>query len=76
MALHENQAKRSFEEVIAFDDAVKAVLQAVNPSETLIVVTADHSHNMNIIGFPSKSTSILGNQSCRNYNCNLTLVWF
>ena len=36
--------RRALEEVSVFDDAISAALALVPPSETLVVVTADHSH--------------------------------
>jgi alkaline phosphatase len=48
-ALHERHDVRAFEEVIAFDDAVRAVAALVDPEETLLIVTADHSHALSMV---------------------------
>lgn len=52
---HENIAKLALEETRHFHEVVDYVRKAVNESETLIVVTSDHSHTMSIGGEP-KST--------------------
>ena len=36
--------KRALEEVIVLDNAISEALAIVPPKETLVVVTADHSH--------------------------------
>lgn len=59
-AHHGGNAIRALEDTLAFDDAVKAALGAVNPRDTLIVVTADHSHVLTMAGYPSRNNPILG----------------
>ena len=57
---HANNAYRTLTDAVAFNEAIKAVLAKVNTEETLIVVTADHSHTMSIMGYPDRDTNILG----------------
>ncbi|XP_041347334.1 alkaline phosphatase, tissue-nonspecific isozyme-like [Gigantopelta aegis] len=59
-AHHDNYAKRALHDVIAMDDAVKVAMDVTKESETLIVVTADHSHAFSIAGYPSRGNNILG----------------
>ena len=59
-ALHGGNAYRALDETIAFADAVEAALQRTDPSDTLIVVTADHSHTMTFAGYPKRGNDILG----------------
>ncbi|EIM00462.1 alkaline phosphatase [Rhodanobacter denitrificans] len=59
-ALHAGNAYRALDETIAFADAVQAALQHTDPAETLIVVTADHSHTMTFAGYPRRGNPILG----------------
>jgi alkaline phosphatase len=58
-AHHAGNAARALEDTVAFDDAVKAALGAVSTDETLIVVTADHSHVMTMSGYASRNNPIL-----------------
>ena len=44
IAHHFNNAKRALGEFVALDNAVGKALEKTKESETLIVVTADHSH--------------------------------
>ncbi len=57
---HANNAYRTMTDAVAFDKAVKTVLAKVNLNETLIIVTADHSHTLIINGYPDRSNPILG----------------
>ncbi|WP_267226543.1 alkaline phosphatase [Dyella silvae] len=59
-ALHAGNAYRALDETIAFADAVQAALQHTDPRDTLIVVTADHSHTMTFAGYPKRGNDILG----------------
>ena len=59
-ALHGTNAARALADTIAFDDAIKAALNKVDLSNTLIVVTADHDHTMAFNGYSSKGNNILG----------------
>ncbi|KAI5697994.1 hypothetical protein M8J75_000283 [Diaphorina citri] len=56
---HGNKAKKALTETIEFDNAIKKALQITNPDETLIVVTADHSHTFTIAGYPDRGNKIL-----------------
>jgi alkaline phosphatase len=59
-ALHSGNAYRALDETIAFADAVQAALKNTDPNDTLIVVTADHSHTMTFAGYPKRGNDILG----------------
>ncbi|CAI4221876.1 unnamed protein product [Auanema sp. JU1783] len=59
MAEHLNQLRKSFEEVLELDDAVQMAKTLTDPSETLIIVTADHSHALSMPGYLSTSQGIL-----------------
>lgn len=51
-AHHAGNAYRALTDTEELDEAVAAAIAAVDLSETLIVVTADHSHVFNIAGYP------------------------
>ena len=59
-AHHEGNAYRALTETIEFSNAVRAALAKVNLKDTLIIVTADHSHTFNIGGYPVRGNNILG----------------
>lgn len=42
------------------DEAVKAAVDKTNINDTLILATADHSHVLDIAGYPSRGSDILG----------------
>ena len=57
---HASNAYRALMDTVALSDAVQLVLDSVNLSETLILVTADHSHTLTISGYPERGNPILG----------------
>ncbi len=59
-AHHEGTAGRALEDALALNDAVKVALEMTKREDTLIVVTADHSHTMTINGYPVRGNPILG----------------
>jgi alkaline phosphatase len=59
-AHHEGKAGQALSETIALDDAVRTALSMTNRSDTLILVTADHSHVMTIAGYASRNAPITG----------------
>ncbi|SDK15448.1 alkaline phosphatase [Methylophilus rhizosphaerae] len=59
-ASHAGNAYRTFSETVALSNAVRTALSKVNPDETLIIVTADHSHTLTISGYPKRGNPILG----------------
>jgi alkaline phosphatase len=62
-AHHAGNAHRALMETIRLSDAVKAVQESLSEeeqAETLIIVTADHSHTFTIAGYPTRGNPILG----------------
>ena len=60
-AHHKNWPQKAFEETLELEKAVKVALDLTDEKDTLIVVTADHSHAMTINGYPQRGQSIFGN---------------
>jgi alkaline phosphatase len=59
-AHHDGNAFRALKDAVALSDAVRAATTKVNLDETLIIVTADHSHTLFIQGYPARGNNILG----------------
>ena len=59
-AHHAGNAYRALGDTIALSDAVRMALEKVDLEDTLIVVTADHSHTLTIMGYPKRGNPILG----------------
>jgi len=59
-ANHEGNAYRALDETIAMARAVQVAAEMTSPEDTLIIVTADHSHTMNFVGYPGRGNPILG----------------
>lgn len=57
---HAGQAGFALEETVEFARAVQYALENTDPDETLIMVTADHSHVFTIAGYPRRGNDILG----------------
>jgi alkaline phosphatase len=60
MGSHLNNAKRTLTETVEFSKAIQAVLDKVNLDDTLVIVTADHSHGLVISGYAARNAPILG----------------
>jgi alkaline phosphatase len=59
-AHHEGNAFLALHDAIAFDQAIATALEMTSREDTLIIVTADHSHSMTINGYPDRGNPILG----------------
>ncbi len=59
-AHHATNPIRALEDVLALDAAVAQALQLTAAEDTLIIVTADHSHVMTMAGYPTRGNPILG----------------
>src|SRR5690606_5672525 len=53
-ANHESNAYRALDETVAMARAVQAAVEMTSADETLIVVTADHSHVLSFAGYPRR----------------------
>lgn len=59
-AHHDGNAYRALRDTVALSDAVRTAVKKVNLDDTLIIVTADHSHTLFIQGYPARGNNILG----------------
>jgi alkaline phosphatase len=59
-AHHAGNAYRALTDTIEFSNAIRTALQKTDPKETLIIVSADHSHVFTIAGYPKRGNPILG----------------
>jgi len=57
---HDGSAYRALTETLEFSNAVRAALGRIDPSGTLVLVTADHGHTMTMGGSPTRGNPILG----------------
>jgi alkaline phosphatase len=58
-AHHAGNAYRALADTVALSDAVKLALTKINLDETLVIVTADHSHTMTLSGYAKRGNPIL-----------------
>jgi alkaline phosphatase len=59
-AHHSGNAHRALTDTIAFSEAVAVAASMTSADDTLILVTADHSHTMTFAGYPVRGNAILG----------------
>ncbi len=58
-AHHANNAARALGDAAEFTRAIERAYTMTNPEDTLIIVTADHSHVNTIAGYPARGNGIL-----------------
>lgn len=59
-AHHAGNAFNALNETIELSRAVSVALEKTRPEDTLIIVTADHSHVFTMAGYPKRGNPILG----------------
>lgn len=59
-AHHQGNANRALSDAQAFANAVQTAIDMTDERETLILVTADHSHVFTMAGYPKRGNPILG----------------
>jgi alkaline phosphatase len=59
-AHHAGNAKRALLDTVEMSKAVQKAIEMTDPNDTLILVTADHSHVFTIAGYPHRGNDILG----------------
>jgi alkaline phosphatase len=57
---HAGRAAMALNDGVALNEAVKIADQLTSDEDTLIIVTADHSHTLMISGYPTRGNPILG----------------
>jgi len=59
-AHHANNGYRALTELVQFDEAIQRAVDLTAESDTLIVVTADHSHTLTVGGYSDRGNPITG----------------
>lgn len=59
-AHHASNAYNALQDTVALSDAVALAAERTNPNDTLIIVTADHSHVFVMAGYSARGNPILG----------------
>ncbi|MBO2628501.1 alkaline phosphatase [Shewanella algae] len=59
-AHHAGNAARALHDTIALSEAVRVAMEKTSANDTLLMVTADHSHVFTIAGYPTRGNPILG----------------
>ncbi|MDQ3617562.1 MAG: alkaline phosphatase, partial [Pseudomonadota bacterium] len=59
-AHHYGNAHRALTDTIAMSEAVAVAAELASTDDTLIVVTADHSHTLSFVGYPVRGNPMLG----------------
>ncbi|WP_444923875.1 alkaline phosphatase [Microbulbifer sp. DLAB2-AF] len=57
---HAGNAHRALTDAVEFANAIQYAMDNTSAEDTLIIVTADHSHVMTIAGYPTRGNPILG----------------
>jgi len=57
---HATNAYRALTDTIEFSSTIRSVMEKIDPENTLVIVTADHSHVFTIAGYPTRGNPILG----------------
>uniref|UniRef100_H2ZAI9 Alkaline phosphatase n=1 Tax=Ciona savignyi TaxID=51511 RepID=H2ZAI9_CIOSA len=57
---HEGNAYLALHDLVAFDDAIDTAVQMTSDDETMLIVTADHSHVFTIGGYSDRGNPIFG----------------
>ncbi|XP_037808615.1 alkaline phosphatase [Lucilia sericata] len=60
LAHHQNMARIALDETVEFSKAIAAAQEMTNEEDTLIVVTADHSHSFSYNGYPYRGKDVFG----------------
>ena len=55
-----NLGAKALGDFVVFDESVGKAKQMVSKKDTLIVITADHSHGFSLGGYSKRGTNILG----------------
>ncbi|AOS96239.1 Alkaline phosphatase precursor [Microbulbifer aggregans] len=57
---HAGSAYNALNDAVEFAEAIQVAMDATSAEDTLIIVTADHSHVLTIAGYPTRGNPILG----------------
>jgi alkaline phosphatase len=68
------QANIAMHEAMSLDSAVETALKMTNREDTLIIVTADHGHTMEMTGYQSRGSDIRGKSVSRKYDRDFAIV--
>ena len=62
------KARLALEDTYAMDEAVRVVMEMTSSDDTLVVVTADHSHSFTSGGYTLRGEDILGKTTLNRFH--------
>lgn len=74
-AHHQNHARLALEEFVEFENTIKMARDMTSRDDTLIIVTADHSHAMVFNGYQKRGNDILDFANKKNASFYETLIY-
>ena len=75
-AHHSNLGQKALADTLAFEEAISKAMGKVNLHETLIIVSADHSHTFSVSGYALFEENILGKRKIWTFETFLIIIFF
>lgn len=76
-AHHRGHAAQALIETVRLSEAIEETLKLIDTSETLVIVTSDHTHSLSFNGYGDRGSSILGVAQKSKYdNRNYTTLTY
>ena len=60
LAHHDNMAYLALHDTLALEKAVMKASEMTSSKDTLLIITADHSHSFTVNGYPERGNEIFG----------------
>lgn len=56
---HRGHARQALDETVEFANSIELTVNITDEKDTLIIVTADHSHSLILTGYPERGSNLI-----------------